>query len=110
MPAVKDRSRAASTGLRGLAGGVERLVARGRALLDAGDAKLAAHCAEWATRAAPQDRAAQELKRDIYQRRLAEESSLMAQGIYRAAMNDARAALDETPESVQRLAMGWKEP
>jgi glyoxylase-like metal-dependent hydrolase (beta-lactamase superfamily II) len=92
-----------------LAGGVDRLVARGRTLLAAGESKLAAHCAEWATRAAPADRAAQELKRDVYQRRLMEESSLMAQGIYRAAMNDARAALGEGPERVQRLAMGWKE-
>src|SRR4029450_13680977 len=53
--------------------------------------------------------APQELKRDVYQRRLAEESSLMAQGIYRAAMNDARQALREEPERVKRLVMGWKE-
>jgi glyoxylase-like metal-dependent hydrolase (beta-lactamase superfamily II) len=92
-----------------LAGGVDKVIARGRALLDAGDSTLAAHCAEWATRAAPGDRAAQELKRDVYERRLAEESSLMAQGIYRAAMNDARTALAEEKESVNRLVMGWKE-
>jgi alkyl sulfatase BDS1-like metallo-beta-lactamase superfamily hydrolase len=75
-----------------LAGGVDAIVARGRALLDAGDARLAAHLAEWATRAAPADRAAQMLKRDVYERRLAQESSLMAQGIFRAAMNDAERA------------------
>jgi alkyl sulfatase BDS1-like metallo-beta-lactamase superfamily hydrolase len=92
-----------------LAGGVDALVARGRALLEQGDARLAAHVAEWATRAAPDHAAAQQLKRDVYQRRLMEESSLMAQGIYRAAMNDARAALGENPERVQRLVMGWKE-
>ncbi len=91
-----------------LAGGVDKVVARGRALLEAGDAVLAAHCAEWATRAAPGERAAQTLKRDVYARRLAEESALMAQGIYRAAMNDARVALGDEPERVQRLAMGWK--
>jgi vacuolar-type H+-ATPase subunit E/Vma4 len=84
------------------------VIARGRAC-SAGDSKLAAHCAEWATRAAPGDRTAQELKRDVYERRLAEESSLMAQGIYRAAMNDARTALEEKTESVDRLVMGWKE-
>ena len=92
-----------------LAGGVDRLVARGRALLAQGRSTLAAHCAEWATRAAPHDADAQRLKRDVYQRRLAEESSLMAQGIYRAAVNDARAALGEEPKRVERLAMGWKE-
>jgi glyoxylase-like metal-dependent hydrolase (beta-lactamase superfamily II) len=92
-----------------LAGGVDAVIARGRALLADGKSQLAAHCAEWATRAAPDNRAAQELKRDVYQRRLAEESSLMAQGIYRAAMNDARQALREEPERVKRLVMGWKE-
>jgi glyoxylase-like metal-dependent hydrolase (beta-lactamase superfamily II) len=80
-----------------LAGGVVRVVARGRALLDSGDAVLAAHLAEWATRAAPADADAQALKRDAYARRLADEPALMAQGIYRAAMNDARAALGEPP-------------
>jgi glyoxylase-like metal-dependent hydrolase (beta-lactamase superfamily II) len=81
----------------GLAGGVDRVVARGRALLDAGDATLAAHLAEWASRAAPEDPGAQTLKRDVYARRLADEHALMAQGIYRAAMNDARGALGEPP-------------
>jgi glyoxylase-like metal-dependent hydrolase (beta-lactamase superfamily II) len=79
--------------LAALSGGVAALVARGRALLVSGESRLAAHLAEWATRADPTDRAAQELKRDVYERRLAEESSLMAQGIYRAAMNDAKQAL-----------------
>jgi len=92
-----------------LAGGVDTLIARGRALLDAGDSTLAAHCAEWATRAAADHRGAQELKRDVYARRLNEETSLMAQGIYRAAMNDARLALGEEPDRVQRLVMGWNE-
>jgi len=92
-----------------LAGGVDKLVARGRALLDAGDSTMAAHLAEWATRAAPADRDAQQLKRDVYERRLGEESALMAQGIYRAAMNDARHALKEEPAQSHRLVMGHKE-
>jgi alkyl sulfatase BDS1-like metallo-beta-lactamase superfamily hydrolase len=92
-----------------LAGGVDALIARARTVLDGGDSTLAAHYAEWATRAAPEHRAAQELKRDVYARRLSEETSLMAQGIYRAAMNDARAALGEEPDRVQRLVMGWNE-
>ncbi|MFN8544361.1 MAG: alkyl sulfatase dimerization domain-containing protein [Candidatus Binatia bacterium] len=82
-----------------LAGGVGAVVARGRALLAGGDAVRAAHLAEWATRAAPADRPAQELKRDVYAARLAEERSLMARGIYRAAMNDARRVLGEDPET-----------
>lgn len=89
-----------------LAGGSAALVTRGRALLAEGDAVLAAHLAEWATRAAPGDRAAQELKRDVYAHRLREESSLMAQGIFRAAMNDARRALGEPPDSTAGMSMG----
>jgi glyoxylase-like metal-dependent hydrolase (beta-lactamase superfamily II) len=90
-------SHAQAREVAGLAGGVDRLVARGRALLEGGDATLAAHLAEWATRAAPADSGAQALKRDVYARRLADERALMAQGIYRAAMNDARVALGEAP-------------
>jgi alkyl sulfatase BDS1-like metallo-beta-lactamase superfamily hydrolase len=89
-----------------LAGGAAKLVERGRTLLSQGNAVLAAHVAEWATRAAPADRAAQTLKRDVYARRLAEAQSLMAQGIFRAAMNDARQALGEEPESAAGLGMG----
>jgi len=92
-----------------LAGGVAQVIARGAQLLGDGQTQLAAHCAEWATRAAPGDLDAQRLKRDVYARRLSEERSLMAQGIYRAAMNDARAVLEEEPESTIRLVMGWQE-
>jgi len=78
-----------------LAGGVAAVVERGRSRLESGELELAAHLAEWATLAEPVDRAAQTLKRDVYDARLAAESSLMAQGIFRAAANDARAALGE---------------
>jgi glyoxylase-like metal-dependent hydrolase (beta-lactamase superfamily II) len=80
-----------------LAGGVPQLVARGRALLDGGDTVMAAHLAEWATRAEPIDQAAQRLKRDVYARRLHDADALMARGIYRAAMHDAQRALGEEP-------------
>ncbi len=80
-----------------LAGGADRLVARGRALLAAGRADLAADLAEWAARAAPGDRGAQELRRDVYEHLLSGAESLMARGIYRAAANEARAALGQEP-------------
>ena len=88
-----------------LAGGVEALVRRGREHLAHGDDTMAAHLAEWATRAEPTDRPAQELKRDVYAARLAGATSLMAQGIYRAAMNDARKALGEEPDASGGLRM-----
>jgi glyoxylase-like metal-dependent hydrolase (beta-lactamase superfamily II) len=80
-----------------LAGGTAAVVARGRRLLEAGDVNLATHLAEWATRAEPKDAEAQRLKRDVYARRLEEAEAVMAQGIFRAAMNDARGALGEAP-------------
>jgi hypothetical protein len=68
---------------------------------------LAAHLAEWATRAAPDDRAAQAFKRDVYARRLADAESLMARGIFRAAMNEAREALGEPAVAPARaLSLG----
>jgi alkyl sulfatase BDS1-like metallo-beta-lactamase superfamily hydrolase len=78
-----------------LAGGVGALVARGRDLLASGDLELACHVAEWASRAEPADPAAQALKRDVYDRRIAATGNLMAQGIYRGAMNEAHLALGE---------------
>jgi alkyl sulfatase BDS1-like metallo-beta-lactamase superfamily hydrolase len=78
-----------------LAGGVASLVNSGRRHLGTGNTAMAAHLAEWATRAEPANRAAQKLKRDVYDARLREEPSLMAQGIFRAARNDARRALEE---------------
>ena len=94
-----------------LAGGVTSLVERGRTLLAGGDVVLATHVAEWAVRAAPESRSAQELKRDVYARRLKEAESLMARGIFRAAMNDAERTLgiEPTPPSERgmSLARGW---
>jgi glyoxylase-like metal-dependent hydrolase (beta-lactamase superfamily II) len=78
-----------------LAGGVRTVVARGRDVLGGGDPVMASHLAEWATRAAPGDREAQALKRDVYAQRLADADCLMARGIFRAALNDAEGALGE---------------
>lgn len=104
LPASPERQ---AREIAALAGGVPALVSRGRALLEGGDAVMAAHHAEWATRADPRDDAAQALKRDVYDRRLAEELSLMGKGIYRAAANDARDALGEPPLPPQRrIAFG----
>jgi glyoxylase-like metal-dependent hydrolase (beta-lactamase superfamily II) len=87
-----------------LAGGIGAVVARGRALLAEGDATTAAHLAEWATRAEAASRDAQAFKRDVYARRLEEAESLMARGIFRAAMHDAQRALGEEPTHRTELA------
>ena len=80
-----------------LAGGVEAIVARGRSKLANNELKLAAHLAEWATRAEPSNQMAQEFKRDVYERRMKAEKSLMARGIFRHSANQAREALGEKP-------------
>jgi glyoxylase-like metal-dependent hydrolase (beta-lactamase superfamily II) len=93
-----------------LSGGVAPLVERGRQLVEAGQSALAAHLAEWATQAEPESRTAQQLKRDVYDRRWQEERSLMGKGIYRAAANDARRALGEEPLAAQTaLTLGGEE-
>lgn len=89
-----------------LAGGVGAVAALGRKRLEEGNSVIAAHLAEWATRADPSDLEAQALKRDVYDRRLEEEPCLMGQGIYRATANDAKVALgEEEHASRKRLSL-----
>jgi glyoxylase-like metal-dependent hydrolase (beta-lactamase superfamily II) len=95
FPATAQRQ---AVEISALAGGVGSLVARGRDLLTAGDLEMASHIAEWASRANPADPAAQKLKRDVYERRTAATDNLMAQGIYRGAMNEAHLSLGEPPK------------
>ncbi len=90
LPATWERQ---AQQIADLAGGADALVRAGRRRLEQGDSTMAAHLAEWATRADAANRAAQELKRDVYGTRLREEPSLMAQGIFRAARNDAKTEL-----------------
>jgi alkyl sulfatase BDS1-like metallo-beta-lactamase superfamily hydrolase len=75
-----------------LAGGVDRVVARARALAAAGDLALASHLVDWAVAAAPLDRDAHLARADIYEARAAGSSALMTRGIFAAAARDSRAA------------------
>lgn len=72
-----------------LAGGVAALIDRAGRLADAGDLRLAAQVAEWATQAAPDDPGAHAVRADVYRRRVAEETSTMAKGIFRSAVADS---------------------
>jgi alkyl sulfatase BDS1-like metallo-beta-lactamase superfamily hydrolase len=73
-----------------LAGGVEPLVARARALAAAGDFALASHLIDWAVAASPDDRAAHALRAEIYDARAAASPALMTRGIFTAAARDSR--------------------
>ncbi len=72
-----------------MAGGADALVARALAIADAGDLRLAAQLAEWAVQAEPDARPAHDARADVYRRRVAEESSLMAKGIFGWAASES---------------------
>ncbi len=74
-----------------LAGGVDKIVARAREKLDAGDLAIAAHLADWAVAAAPDDKAAHEVRSKIYQARADAEQSTMAHGIFHSTALDSAA-------------------
>ena len=80
-----------------LAGGVDAVVAKGRAILESGDLVLASHHADWASQAEPDSQTAQSFKRDVYEARMNSEKSLMARGIYRSVANEARKLLGQEP-------------
>ena len=65
-----------------LAGGAARLAERATELADAGDLRLAAHLAELAARAAPDDSSVLAARADVYRRRATAETSLMARNIF----------------------------
>lgn len=73
-----------------LAGGTDALLARAEALA-ARDLRLACHLVELAWQAAPGDAACREARARIYQARVAEETSLMAKGIFGHAVRESKA-------------------
>jgi glyoxylase-like metal-dependent hydrolase (beta-lactamase superfamily II) len=64
-----------------LAGGLEPVLRRARALADAGDHRMACHLVEHAVLAEPASREAHELRTDIYRARSIEQESSMARNI-----------------------------
>lgn len=72
-----------------LAGGVAALVARARALAAGGDLALAAHLADWAVAAAPDDRAAHAVRADVYEARARQADALMTRGIFGAVARES---------------------
>jgi alkyl sulfatase BDS1-like metallo-beta-lactamase superfamily hydrolase len=77
-----------------LAGGVEKLIDRARALAEAGDMRLACHLVEMATLAAPDHKEAHGARAEIYGKRRKEELSLMSKGIYGHAERESRKISD----------------
>ena len=72
-----------------LAGGVDVLIARAIDLSEAGDHRLACQVIEYAAAAEPQSPSVHETRSTIYASRRADETSLMAKGIFRSAQADS---------------------
>ena len=89
------RETALATELAELAGGASVLADRATALAAEGDLRLAGHLAEFAALAAPADPGVLAVRRDVNQARLESERSLMAQGIYRWAVNESSAKIEQ---------------
>lgn len=80
--------------LANLAGGAACLADRARALADGGDLRLAGHLAEFAAQAAPDDAEVHRVRIAVNQMRAAAESTLMARGVFNAAVRASQAIAD----------------
>lgn len=72
-----------------LAGGLEPLLQRVRALIDASDHGVAAHLIDYAIDAHPDSTEVKALRREIYSHMAGEASSTMSKGIYNAAARES---------------------
>jgi alkyl sulfatase BDS1-like metallo-beta-lactamase superfamily hydrolase len=72
-----------------LAGGADRLAERAAALAEEGHTRVAAHLAEFASDAAPQDKRIQSLRADVLQTCVDRESSLMGKAFFAVYQRDA---------------------
>jgi alkyl sulfatase BDS1-like metallo-beta-lactamase superfamily hydrolase len=75
--------------LAALAGGIEKLLERSRALLASGDARLAAHLVDWAADAEPASREVHAARAAVYRALMDGASSTMSRGIYGAAARES---------------------
>lgn len=75
--------------IAGLAGGVERIVARALERLASGELALASHLSDWAVAAAPENKEAQAARAKVYEAQVAEAKSTMSRGIFRGAAEES---------------------
>jgi alkyl sulfatase BDS1-like metallo-beta-lactamase superfamily hydrolase len=80
--------------LAALAGGPAALAARATELADVGDLRLAAHLADWAAFAAPEDATVHAARAAVYDLRVAAEASTMSKGVFRWAADESRRRAD----------------
>ncbi len=76
-----------------LAGGAARLAERAEALMSSGDLRLAGHLAELAALASPGDQGIHRIRAEVFEARVAAETSTMAKGIFGYAARQSRSQL-----------------
>jgi alkyl sulfatase BDS1-like metallo-beta-lactamase superfamily hydrolase len=72
-----------------LAGGADKLAVRAATLSESGQTRLAAHLAEFASAAAPQDKRIQAVRATVLQRCIEAETSMIGKAIYAVFQRDA---------------------
>jgi len=72
-----------------LAGGIDALLARARALAAEGRLELASHLVDWAAAAAPKNWAVHEVRADVYLARAQNSEALMTRGIFSEAARES---------------------
>jgi alkyl sulfatase BDS1-like metallo-beta-lactamase superfamily hydrolase len=72
-----------------LAGGIDTLLARARALAAEGRLDLASHLVDWAAAAAPKNWAVHEVRADVYLARAQNSEALMTRGIFSEAARES---------------------
>jgi alkyl sulfatase BDS1-like metallo-beta-lactamase superfamily hydrolase len=77
--------------LASLAGGADKLARRAAILADGGQTRLAAHLAELAATASPDDKAIQATRASVYERCMECETSLIGKAIFAVYQRDAKA-------------------
>jgi alkyl sulfatase BDS1-like metallo-beta-lactamase superfamily hydrolase len=77
--------------LASLAGGADTLAQRAASLADAGETRLAAHLAEFAAAASPNDATIQAVRARVYERCMQRETSLIGKAIFAVYQRDAKA-------------------
>lgn len=83
------RQAAVAAEVAALAGGAQVLAERAEALMHQGDLRLAGQLAEWAADAVPDDPGVHRVRAAVYRQRRQAATSLMAKGIYTAAMRQS---------------------
>lgn len=78
-----------------LAGGVEQLAERARAVADDGNLRLAGHLAEMAVLAAPENVDAHKARAEVFTARVNAESALMSKGVFGQAARESTAIANE---------------